>query len=91
MRVLCPALAVVLLLMAGCSVPELEEREMKIVMAEAPKKTNDAVRVRLSGVAPKDPVFREYVAKMIGGIEKRWLELTPLSLLRGAGQVVVDF
>lgn len=91
MRVLCPALALVLPLLAGCSVPELEEREMKIVMAEAPKETNDAVRVRLSGVAPKDSVFREYDAKMIGRIEKRWLELTPLIQMRGAGQVVVDF
>jgi len=28
---------------------------------------------------------------MIGRIEKRWLELTPLIQMRGAGQVVVDF
>ena len=57
MRVLCPALALVLLL-AGCSAPELEEREMKIVMAESPKETNDAVRVRMPGVGPKDSSFR---------------------------------
>ncbi len=88
--VLFPALAVVLLL-AGCSVPELEEREMKIVMAEAPKETNDAVRLRLPGVAPKNSLVREYDAKMIARIQKRWLELTPLIQMRGAGQVVVDF
>jgi hypothetical protein len=91
MRVLYPALALVLPLLAGCSVPELEEREMKIVMAEAPKETNGAVRVRMPEVTPKDSVFREYDAKMIGRIEKRWLELTPLIQMRGAGQVVVDF
>jgi hypothetical protein len=91
MRVLRCTLAAVLLLFAGCSVPELEEREMKIVMAEAPKETNDAARVRMPGVVPKDSVFREYDAKMIGRIEKRWLELTPLIQMRGAGQVVVDF
>jgi len=90
MRLLCPALVLVLLL-AACSVPELEEREMKIVMAEAPKETNDAVRVRLPGVAPKDSLSREYDAKMIGRIQKRWLELTPLIQMRGAGQVVADF
>jgi hypothetical protein len=90
MRVLCPTLAVVLLL-TGCSVPELEEREMKIVVAETPSETNDAVRVRTQGVAPKDSLFREYDAKMIGRIEKRWLELTPLIQLRGVGQVVADF
>jgi len=89
MRVLRP-LALVLLL-AGCSVPELEEREMKIVMVEAPKETNNAVPVRLPGSVPKGSLFREYDGKMIGRIEKRWLELTPLIQMRGAGQVVVDF
>ena len=91
MRVLCPALAMVLLLLLGCTAPELEERETKITMAQPPKETNDAGRVRFNGVAPKDSVFREYDAKMIGRIEKRWLELTPLIQMRGAGQVVVDF
>jgi hypothetical protein len=90
MRVLVPFMTVALLL-AGCSAPELEDREMKIVMAEAPKETNDAVRVRLPAVAPKASLFREYDAKMIGRIEKRWLELIPLIQMRGAGQVVVDF
>ena len=91
MRVPCPPLAVVLLLLAGCSVPELEEREIKITMAQPPKETNDTERVRMPGVAPKDSVFREYDAKMTGRIQKRWLELTPLIQMRGAGQVVVDF
>jgi hypothetical protein len=90
MRVLRPTLALVLVL-AGCSAPELEERELKIVMAESPKETNDAMRVRLPASAPRAPVFREYDAKMIGRIQKRWLELTPLIQMRGAGQVVVDF
>jgi len=90
MRVLCPPLALVLLL-AGCSAPELEEREMKIVMAESPKETNHAVHVRLPGVSPKDALFREYDAKMIGRIQKRWLELTPLIQMRGVGHVVADF
>ena len=89
MRALCPAL--VFLLCAGCSIPELEERDMKITMAHATKETNNSVRVDMRGVAPKDSSFREYDAKMIGRIEKRWLELTPLIQLRGAGQVVVDF
>ena len=71
--------------------PELEEREMKIVFAEAPKETNASVRADIRGVAPKDSLSHEYDAKMIGRIEKRWLELTPLIQLRGAGQVVVDF
>ena|SRR5687767_9080514 len=89
MRVLCPALTVVLLLLASCSVPELDEREMKITMDQTPKgETNDAARVLMPGVAPKDSV---YDAKMIGRIKKRWLELTPLIQMRGAGQVVVDF
>jgi len=91
MRFLCPAAIVVLLLLVSCSVPELEEREMKIVVAEAPKETNDSVRVDLRGAAPKDSSFREYDAKMIGRIKKRWLELTPLIQMRGTGQVVVDF
>ena len=91
MRLLWPILAVVLVLLAGCSVPELEEREMKITMAQTPKETNGATRVRMPGVAPKESLFREYDAKMIGRIEKRWLELTPLIQMRGAGQVVVDF
>ena len=57
-------------------------------MAEVPKETNGAVRALLSGVAPKDSV---YDAKMIGRIKKRWLELTPLIQMRGAGQVVAEF
>ena len=89
MRGLRPTLALVLLL--GCSVPELEEREVKITMAQTPKETNDAVRVRMPGVAPKDSLFREYDEKMSKRIEKRWVELTPLIQMRGAGQVVVDF
>ena len=86
MRALCPAL--VFLLCAGCSIPELEERDMKITMPHTTKETNASVRVDTSGVAPKDTL---YDAKMIGRIQKRWLELTPLIQLRGAGQVVVDF
>ena len=89
MRGLCPILALVLLL--GCSVPELEEREVKITMAQTPKETNDAVRARMPGVTPKDSLFREYDEKMSKRIEKRWLELTPLIQMRGVGQVVVDF
>jgi hypothetical protein len=91
MRALCLALAVVLLLMGGCSAPELEEREVKITMAQTPKETNDAVSVRMPAVGPKNSLFREYDAKMIGRIQKRWLELTPLIQMRGAGQVVADF
>ena len=90
MHVACPALALVLLLLAGCSVPELDEREMKITMA-TPRETNDAVHVDSPAVAPKSSSFGEYDAKMIGRIERRWLELTPLIQMRGAGQVVVDF
>ena len=88
MRGLCLALVVVL---SSCSVPELEERELKIVMAETPRETNDVGPARLPGVASRSSLFREYDAKMTGRIEKRWLELTPLIQMRGAGQVVVDF
>jgi hypothetical protein len=91
MRTLIPGAVLALMFLAGCSIPELEEREMKITMAPPPKETNDAGRVRINGVAPKDSAFREYDAKMISRIEKRWLELTPLIQMRGAGQVVVDF
>jgi hypothetical protein len=91
MRALIPGAVLALVFLAGCSVPELQERETRITMAQTPQETNDAVRVRMPGVAPKDSVFRVYDAKMIGRIEKRWLELTPLIQMRGAGQVVVDF
>jgi len=91
MRFSCPAVIVVLLLFVSCSVPELEEREPKITMAHATKETNNPVRVDLRGVAPEDSPFREYDAKMIGRIEKRWHELTPLIQMRGTGQVIVDF
>ena len=83
--------AALALFLTGCSIPELEEREMKIVMVDAPRGTNHAANVRIPGVAPKNSVFREYDAKMIGRIKKRWLELTPLIQMRGAGQVVAEF
>jgi len=103
MHALVPGLALSLLLLMGCSAPEVEHREPKIIMAPAPKETN-AVRKPLTlAEARRTPArtavafdtrsspFGSYDAKMIETIEKRWLELTPRIQMRGRGEVVVEF
>ena len=101
-----PALLVVaiaLLLLMGCSAPELEHREPKIIMAPAPKETNavrqpmtldEARRTRARTSVTFDvrsSPFGSYDAKMIETIEKRWSELTERIQMRSRGEVVVEF
>lgn len=85
-------------LLIGCTAPELQRREPKFIM---PPRTNDtnAVQftsassptVRDSNFGSRASPFHEYDQKIIRTIEKRWLDLTPLIQMRGRGQVVVDF
>ena len=103
MHALVPGLALSLLLLMGCSAPEVEQREPKIIMAPAPKETNAVrqpmtlaegrrtrARTSVDFDARASP-FGSYDAKMIETIQKRWFELTPQIQMRGRGEVVVEF
>lgn len=96
------AASVVLLLLIGCSVPELEQREAKITMAPWPKETNvvslsssakpltlrEAREAR--GKSNATP-FSRYDDKVLGGIRRRWWDQSKTLPRRSGGEVILNF
>ena len=94
--------AVAFVVLIGCSVPELEQREPKITMAPWPKETNavlpsSATKPRTVREAWEarggrlSTPFQAYDDKITGAINKRWMALIEPLPRQPGGRVVLDF
>src|SRR5687768_8467659 len=102
MRIWTPAAAVACVVLIGCSVPELEQRDPKITMAPWPKETNAVLlssatkprTLREAREARGDRLFTAFQAyddKITGAINKRWMDLVDPLPRQPGGRVVLDF
>jgi hypothetical protein len=85
-------LALALMFLTSCSIPDVEHREPKITMAPAPPPTvRTLAEARMAQADFKGSPFPQYDARVTGTVRKRWEESLKTHNIQSSGKVVLEF